>query len=93
MANEDLITQYNQLIWQMEQLRAEANDAGESYALKLKNIAKKMRHVNELLGRVSQELTRRQVPIGPVALVSNGDNNNATGVAGFLPQGAHGLQG
>jgi hypothetical protein len=86
MANEDLITQYNQLVWQMEQLRTEANEAGESYANKLKGISKRMRHVNGQLELVSRELSRRQVPIGPVQpLISN--SSNVPVAAGFHPQG------
>jgi hypothetical protein len=86
MANEDLVTQYNQLIWQMEQLRTEANEAGEYYANKLKTVGKKMRTVTQQLDFVSKELARRQVPIvsAPMTVPTNVTN---TVNAGFHPQG------
>lgn len=65
MANEELVTQYNQLVWQMDQLRNEANEAGAAYATKLKAISKRMHRVTDQLDVVSRELVRRQVPIGP----------------------------
>ncbi len=80
MANEELVTQYNQLVWQMDQLRNEANEAGTAYATKLKAISKRMHRVTEQLDVVSRELSRRQISFGPAKpTVSNTVN------AGFHP--------
>lgn len=72
MANEDLITQYNQLIWQMEQLRAEVIEAGDAYFNKLKSIKKRMQRVNSEIETVSRSLRQRQVQIvaAPPAMAS-----------------------
>lgn len=87
MANEELVTQYNQLIWQMDQLRGEANEAGETYANKLKAIGKRMRGVTGQLDLVARELSRRQVPIVSAPLMTTQPAVATNTVnAGFHPQ-------
>jgi len=62
---DDLTTRYNQLIWQMNQLRNEANEAGDTYANKLRALSKRMRRVNDELEGVSRDIARRQgIPSG-----------------------------
>lgn len=64
MANEEIVAQYNQLVWQMEQLRAEVHEAGESYINKLKSIKKRMQRTNEQLENLSKDMARRQIYVG-----------------------------
>lgn len=84
MANEELITQYNQLIWQMDQLRNEANEAGAAYAAKLKVTSKRMHRVTEQLDNVTKELARRNMP-RPAPYLQAVPPVNPD--AGFHPQG------
>lgn len=79
--NTELTSRYNQLVWQMHQLRTEANEAGEAYAGKLKTISKRMRSVNDELENVSRALSR-----ATGAIVPSTDPNLAQPVnAGFHP--------
>lgn len=79
--NTELTSRYNQLVWQMHQLRTEANEAGEAYANKLKQVSKRMRTVNDELENVSRALSRATGAIVPNTEVPVGQSVNA----GFHP--------
>lgn len=81
MANEEFVTHYNQLVWQMDQLRNETIEASATYAAKLKAISKRMHRVNEQLESVTKELARRGTP-RPVPHLSGISSNTD---AGFHP--------
>lgn len=63
--NPELTAQYNQLVWQMVELRNQAHEAGETYANKLKVISKKLKQVNDQLESVANALARQNGGVMP----------------------------
>ena len=74
MANEDLVAQYNQVLWQLGQLHEEAKIAGEGYQSKLKAIRKRSDRLNAELHSLGSALRKRYALPGPQG-VSTGGNS------------------
>lgn len=59
MASNDLTVQYNQLMWQMDQLREDVVKANKDYTDKLKDLRKKMVQVNAQIEWIGQRMGPR----------------------------------
>jgi hypothetical protein len=76
MANEELVAQYNQVLWQLGQLHEEAKIAGEGYQSKLRAIRKRSDKLNEQLHRLGAMLRKQHaLALPPIGASSTGGNS------------------